>query len=186
MSALLLNYVDGGLGAAAARSGFLIVLIWLSVIDLRTRRLPDRIVLPTLVAGLVLNGFSVLTTPVDALLGAAGGYLSLHALSMLWSRRALPGVGPAFGGGDLKAAAMIGAWIGISALPAALLIAFVAGTVAILPALMTRRAGMSDKIPFGPALAFGGGVVLATGPEYVLTLLAAVDPASASMGDWLA
>lgn len=172
MTTLLLGFAEGNPGAAAARVGFLAVLIWLSVIDLRVRRLPDVIVLPTLLAGLVLSGFSVLVTPTEAFLGAGGGYLALRLLAVLWSFRGTPAAGPAFGGGDLKAAAMIGAWIGVSALPVALLIAFVAGTLAVLPALLTRRIRVGDQVPFGPALALGGGVVLIVGPEHLLRLLA--------------
>ena len=168
MSALFLHLADEGAGAATARVGFLAILIWLSAIDLQVRRLPDLIVLPTLSAGLILNGLSVLTTPAEAAMGAAGGYLSLYSLSVLWSFRAASNAKPAFGGGDLKTSAMIGAWIGISALPAALLVAFVTGTLAILPALVTRRIRSSDRVPFGPALAFGGGVVLMTGPDYLM------------------
>ena len=106
MTTLLLGFAEGNPGAAAARVGFLAVLIWLSVIDLRVRRLPDVIVLPTLLAGLVLSGFSVLVTPTEAFLGAGGGYLALRLLAVLWSFRGTPAAGPAFGGGDLKAAAM--------------------------------------------------------------------------------
>lgn len=139
------------------------VLVWLSVVDLRIRRLPDRIVLPMLWAGLTLNAAcSLLTTPAEAVLGAVAGYGSLWLLGAAWSLRR-PGV--AFGGGDLKTAAMIGAWLGVSALPAVLCVAFAVGSLAVLPALLLRRCKMSHEVPFGPALAVGGVAAMMAGED---------------------
>lgn len=157
----------GTVAGAVACGAFLLVLAWLSVIDLRIRRLPDRIVLPTLTAGLLLNAaLQVVTTPQDAVLGALSGYGLLWLLSALWCVRS--GLGgsrsAAFGGGDLKLAAMIGAWVGLSALPAALLVAFVGGTAAVLPGLALGRCRLSHQIPFGPALAAGGAAAILAGP----------------------
>lgn len=144
----------------AAVGGLLLVLLWLSVIDLRIRRLPDRIVLPALWAGLLLNAAGVFTTAADAVLGAACGYGALWLLALPWRLRGLA----AFGGGDLKLAAMIGAWVGASLLPSALLVAFVGGSLAVLPLLLLRRASLAQRIPFGPALAAGGAAALLAGP----------------------
>lgn len=165
-----------GMGGTEARetlrllacAGFLGVLAWLSVVDVRIRRLPDRIVLPTLWAGLTLNAaFSLMAEPAEAVLGAAGGYAALRALAAAWSLRR-PDV--AFGGGDLKMAAMIGAWLGASALPVVLGVAFVAGSLAAVPMLLAGRCGMADEVPFGPALALGGLAALLAGPEILAVL----------------
>ena len=146
-----------------ACTGFVGVMAWLSVVDVRIRRLPDRIVLPTLWAGLILNAaFSLTAGPAEAVLGAAGGYVVLRALALAWSLRR-PDM--AFGGGDLKMAAMIGAWMGASALPVVLGVAFVAGSLAAIPMLLAGRCGMADEVPFGPALALGGLAALLAGPE---------------------
>jgi len=148
-----------------AEACFLAVLAALSVVDLRTRRLPDRIVLPTLWAGLVLNaGGAAFATPAAAVLGAAVGYLSLWLLSATYALRAGRRCA-AFGGGDLKLSAMIGAWFGVQAVPAALLVAFVAGTCAVLPGLLSGRFRLGQTVPFGPALALGGVAVLVAGPS---------------------
>lgn len=144
----------------AASATLLALLIWLSVIDLRIQRLPDRIVLPALWSGLALNAAHVITTPADAILGAILGYLSLWFLSAVYSLRS----GAAMGGGDLKTAAMIGAWLGASALPVALMIAFVSGTCTVLPLMALGRCRLGDPIPFGPALAFGAATSLLGGP----------------------
>jgi len=164
------------LGTAAApvrlvaEACFLAVLAALSVIDFRIRRLPDRVVLPTLWAGLVLNAAGAFTTPAQAVLGAAAGYLSLWLLAALYGLRAGREVA-AFGGGDLKLAAAIGAWFGLDALPAALLVAFVAGSCAALPGLLSGRLRLDRSVPFGPALALGGAAVLFAGPSLAGILL---------------
>lgn len=150
-----------------AGGGFLAVLAVLSAIDLRTRRLPSAIVLPTLWAGLVLNAGHVFTTPEDAILGAVAGYGSLRLLGAAYSIRRPA----AFGGGDLKLCAMIGAWFGVQAVPATLLVAFVAGTCAVLPLLVARRCRMAEAVPFGPALSLGGATVLLAGPSFALQVL---------------
>ena len=160
--AVLLRWVAG--------CALLAVLLLLSVIDLRTRRLPNAIVLPTLWAGLLLNTCGLFTQPADAILGAVAGYGSLWTLSQVHGLRRRGG--PAFGGGDLKLAAAIGAWFGLLAVPPALLIAFTAGTLAVLPALITRRLKMGHTIPFGPALALGGAVLLLAGPDAVWRIVA--------------
>lgn len=152
-------------------AAFLAVLVALSVIDLRTRRLPSAIVLPTLWAGLVLNAGHVFTTPEDAILGAVAGYGSLWLLGAAYSVRRPA----AFGGGDLKLCAMIGAWFGVQAVPATLLVAFVAGTCAVLPLLMARRCRLTQAVPFGPALSLGGAVVLLAGSSFALRVFS---------GDW--
>ena len=173
MSELAFNWISLDwllVARRVAEIGFLAVLAALSAVDLRTRRLPDRIVLPTLWAGLLLNAFSVLTPAADAALGAVCGYGSLWLLSALW---AIPSGqrGAAFGGGDLKMATMIGAWVGAAALPVVLLVAFAAGTLAVLPMVAAGRCRVGQHIPFGPALAAGGYTSLLGGSGPLLSFL---------------
>lgn len=154
----------------AAGAALLAVLLLLSLIDLQTRRLPDRIVLPALWAGLLANAFGLFVEPSEAILGAAGGYLALYGLSKLYRLR--PGAPRAFGGGDLKLAAMLGAWLGLRSVPFALLVAFLSGTLAVLPGLLLGRLRITQTIPFGPALALGGAVVLLAGHDAIWRFLA--------------
>ena len=151
-----------------AGAGFLGALLWLSIVDFRIRRLPDRIVLPTLWIGLGLNAFGVFTEAADAILGAIAGYAGLWLLGAVYSVRQRDAIGR----GDMKLAAMMGAWLGASALPTALAVAFVGGTLACLPFLLAGRFGTKHEVPFGPALAAGGAVALLAGPSLLLDLLA--------------
>ena len=100
-----------------------LVVIVATVIDLRTRRIPNWLVFPCLLAGLVwasvTHGWSGLG---QALLGvgvavlAVGPFCALRAMGM----------------GDLKLCAAVGAWIGPSQLVVALVLTGMAGGVIAL------------------------------------------------------
>jgi leader peptidase (prepilin peptidase)/N-methyltransferase len=127
---------------------FATVLVVLSVIDVRTRRLPNRIVLPS--AAVVLAAQLVLFPErwlewVVAALGAS--------LFLLGAALAHPG---GLGMGDVKLALLLGAALGWSVAPA-LLIGLVAASVAGL-VLIARNGWGARKatIPLGPFLALGG------------------------------
>jgi leader peptidase (prepilin peptidase)/N-methyltransferase len=136
---------------------------WLIVIDARTHRLPDRIVLPTLAALLLLVAVDAVSTGERAaLLRALIGMLILggfYAALRLLSRDGM-------GGGDVKLAAVIGlvlAWHGWSALAVGAASAFVLGAVHALVLLALRRADRSTRIAFGPWMIMGAVIGVAVG-----------------------
>ena len=144
-------------------AGFTAALLILSLFDLKTGRLPDRIVLPSLWVGLLLNSSSAaFVSASDAIVGAAAGYCVLRVLAITYQLRR---AGPAFGRGDMKLAAMIGAWLGVGALPSVFFVAFVSGTAAVGVPLMLRKLSLKQKVAFGPALAAGGAITLVSGPS---------------------
>lgn len=136
-----------------------VVLVVLSVIDLRTHRLPDRIVLPSialatawsLVLALVDGSASWVLIPLVAAGTFFGVLLVVHLVS------------PAgMGFGDVKLAALLGlllGWCASSAVAAAvlvlwaLLLGFAAGTIAGGVLLIRRRA--NEPFAFGPFLVLG-------------------------------
>lgn len=128
---------------------------WLLVIDARTHRLPDRIVLPTLAGLLLLALVDALATgdrapSIRALLGmiVLGGF---YALLRLLSRSGM-------GGGDVKLAAVIGlvlAWHGWTALAVGAASAFVLGALYSLGLMALRRADRTTRIAFGPWMIVG-------------------------------
>lgn len=152
----------------AGEAGFVVAGVALAAIDVRTLRLPDRIVLPVLCTGLLLNTAALFVPTVAAVLGAAVGYGVLWLLDVA---HRLHAGRRGFGRGDLKVAAMIGAWVGAEGVLLALLLAFLAGTCAVLPGLLRGRRGFGDRVPFGPALVLGGAVVLLAGPDTAAALL---------------
>ena len=127
---------------------FAAVLVVLAVIDLRTRRLPNRIVLPA--AALVLAA-QIAIAPDRALewtLGAAGAFTFLLVAAL---------VNPAgLGMGDVKLALLLGAALGWGVAPA-LFIGLAAASVAGI--VLIARGGWAARktaIPLGPFLALGG------------------------------
>lgn len=136
---------------------------WLIVIDARTHRLPDRIVLPTLAALAVLVVVdAAVTGRSDALVRAAVGMLILgcfYAVLRLISRSGM-------GGGDVKLAAVIGlvlGWHGWQALVVGAASAFVLGALYALTLIVLRRADGSTRIAFGPWMIAGALIGVAVG-----------------------
>lgn len=147
---------------------FLAILIALAVIDLRTFRLPDAIVLPTTaiaaiaiaVADLSGGSLSLLHGAVGAL--AFGGTLGLIYLSA----RRLYG-SEAMGLGDVKLAVLLGLVLGAIDLRfvgvaggVAILLGGVVGIVALALGF-----GRRAEVPFGPMLCLGAAVALIWGPK---------------------
>ena len=138
-----------------------IVGIRLIVIDARTHRLPNRIVLPTLgavVLLVVLDG--VLTGDLERMLRSLLGGLALggfYALMRLMSRQGI-------GGGDVKLAAVIGVvlgWHSWTTLLIGALAAFVLGAVYALALMALRRADRNTRIAFGPWMIVGAVLAIA-------------------------
>ena len=138
--------------AALAIGLFLLALLALAVIDLEHQILPDQLVLPLLWTGLLINAFGVLTSPQDAILGAAAGFLLLTGLRLAY--RALRGI-DGMGQGDAKLIAAIGAWLGLQPTMTTLLIAFVSGSVVALMLRLMHRLEHRQCLPFGPGIALG-------------------------------
>jgi leader peptidase (prepilin peptidase)/N-methyltransferase len=123
-------------------------------IDLRTMRLPDVLTLPLLLAGLMRTGLTDLDGLTDHALAAALGYLLLSGVARAYRRlRGRDGLGL----GDAKLLAAIGAWTGLSALPAVLLLAACLGLIAAAAArCLGKTMTASTAIPFGPFLSLAG------------------------------
>lgn len=135
--------------------------IWLIVIDARTHRLPNRIVLPTLGALVALSLLDALTTGAWGVCGRA--LLSGLLLSALYA--VLRGIsGGGVGGGDVKLAAAIGVllgWHGWQALLLGSAAAFVLGALFALILMALRRATKSTRIAFGPWMILGAAIGIA-------------------------
>ncbi len=142
--------VLGRLGFSAwdlVAAGAAVLLVWLAVIDLESRLIPNRLVLPA-AATLV-----VVATALDPARGAehaaaalaAGGFLLLAAA-------ARPG---ALGMGDVKLGLLLGALLGAAVLDA-LVIGFCLVAVAGLVLVARRgRAALKEQLPLAPFLAAG-------------------------------
>ena len=139
---------------------YLIALLWgltLVHIDLRVRRLPDRLVLPAYpVTAVALLACSVVTGRWSALAVAAasaGVAVAVFTVLALLS----PGAG-GLGLGDVKLAGVLAAllgWFDWRAAAIGLAAGFVLGGVAAAVLLISRRADRHSHIAFGPAMVAG-------------------------------
>jgi prepilin peptidase CpaA len=151
----------------AIRLVVLCVLLWLAVTDIRSRRLPTRVVLA--VGALFFLDAATLRLTFDQVIVHLGLALGVFLFcAALFAAKML-------GGGDAKLASVIFLWAGLSlALPALTLISVI-GTVVSLISLATRNMNPDQPsrplralamfsgargVPYGVALAFGGGVAI--------------------------
>ena len=129
-------------------------LLTLAWIDVRAMILPDVLTLPLLLMGLIETAIADPDSLLDRTLAAAVGYLGLMGVAWLYRHvRGRDGLGL----GDAKLLAAIGAWIGLNALPWALLTAACAGLIAVgIAMLFGKRISAATPIPFGSLLALSG------------------------------
>jgi leader peptidase (prepilin peptidase) / N-methyltransferase len=136
---------------------FVLGLIALTFIDIEEQLLPDALVFPLFALGLVFN-IVFHDSFYDACAGAFAGFAALWVVRA--SYQAYSGI-EGLGFGDLKLAAMIGAWLGLAAIPAVLFLAFAIGVVFMGPLLLFGRLDQRTPVPFGPFLAISAACVLA-------------------------
>ncbi|UNK72088.1 A24 family peptidase [Microbacterium sp. H1-D42] len=134
--------------------------VWLIIIDARTHRLPNRIVLPTLGALVLLVIIEALATGDGARLPRSllGGLAlcALYTVMHLASRQGM-------GGGDVKLAAVIGlvlAWHGWQTLVLGAAAAFLLGALYAIALMLLRRANRRTRIAFGPWMILGAALAI--------------------------
>ena len=161
-----------GFGAAAF-GGMLFIwcTIALAFIDHATGYLPDDITLPLLWAGLLLNAFGTFVPLFDAVIGAAGGYLSLWLI--YWAYRLATGK-EGMGFGDFKMNAAIGAFFGWKLLPLVILVSSVVGLAFGVMQMIAARRGWDAafRFHFGPYLAIAAIVAMFWGDRILHWYLA--------------
>jgi leader peptidase (prepilin peptidase) / N-methyltransferase len=155
-----------------AYAPFGLALLALSAIDLEHRLLPDAITIPGTILGLLLSlvlpQLSFPEAAAGALVGAALFFGVARVYEKWAGRRGL-------GGGDVKMLAMIGAFLGVWALPLVILISASLGTLTGLIRVLVQGAGARGQwrtisLPYGPFLAAGAWCYLFWG-ERLLNLL---------------
>lgn len=129
---------------------FIWTLLLLAEVDLKMMLLPDILTIPLLISGFVFAAFVGLNISAEeSAIAAAAGYILpvVATLLMLW--RSVD----AFGGGDIKLLAAIGAWLGLEGVIYTILLSCV--VFGIYSAVRRQRAGA-----FGPSLSVSAIVIL--------------------------
>jgi leader peptidase (prepilin peptidase)/N-methyltransferase len=150
------------------------VSVVLTVIDLDTHTLPDRVVLPSyLIGGALLTAAALVQADFGRLLGAALGLVLLWSLYFLLAVLSPAGMGY----GDVKLAGLLGlylGWLGWGPLVVGAAGAFVLGGSFAIVLLTTRRLKRTAGIPFGPWMLAGAWVGVLAGPALWEIYLVAV------------
>lgn len=154
---------------ALAYAWLAVASVVLTVIDVRTHRLPNRWVLPgyPIVAGLLL---------VACLGGAPWGSLMRAAIGgavLFLFYLALRAAGGGMGGGDVKLAGVLGAalgWAGWSALAVGAFAGFLFGGVYGAALLAARQAHRRTAVAFGPWMLLGAWTGILFGAQVTARL----------------
>ena len=115
--------------------------------------------LPLLWAGLLLNAAGTFVPLIEAVIGAAAGYVALW--SIYWGYKLLTGK-EGMGYGDFKMTAAVGAFLGWKALPLVILLSSIVGLVFGVAQMLAARGGWDGgfRFHFGPYIAIAGVVAL--------------------------
>ena len=125
------------------QAALFVLVVGAALADLRTRRIPNWIALPGLIAGMVLNGYfrgssGVASAMLGALLGAAM-FLGIYLAGGM-------------GAGDVKLFAAVGAIVGPQSLLVIFVLTGILGGVAALALMLWRgKAGQAMGRTFGLA-----------------------------------
>ncbi|MCB8881486.1 prepilin peptidase [Acidisoma cellulosilytica] len=129
------------------------MLLALAVCDWRSFLLPDAMTLPLLLLGLISTEWLSPADLLDHGIAVILGYGIFRGVSLAYRRfRGKEGLGQ----GDAKLLAAGGAWAGLSALPAIMLVSALGGLALAAALRLTGKSVRHDTVlPFGPALALG-------------------------------
>jgi leader peptidase (prepilin peptidase) / N-methyltransferase len=137
----------------------LILVVPLTMIDYEHFMLPDRLVYPLLIAGLLVNGWNALLPATHRLLpiwsglaGAAFAWLVFQTIAVA-SRKLLGKDG--MGGGDIKLVTALGLFAGITNVMVGIFLASLLGTLWQGTLILTGQRDKSRYFPFGPYLLLG-------------------------------
>ncbi|MCK5126493.1 MAG: prepilin peptidase [candidate division Zixibacteria bacterium] len=162
---LLFYHLDGLTLQLGAHCFLTSALIAIFFIDLDFQIIPDKITLPGIVVGFVSSIFVSPPGILNSVIGFLVGGLSLLAIAYLgeWLFKK-----EAMGGGDIKMAAMMGAFVGWQKI---LLIFFGGALIGMVVSIvwmgLSKRVRKERMIPFGPFLAMAAIVVVLFGEQII-------------------
>ena len=139
-------------------------LIIIAFIDLNEQIVPDVISLPGIIIGFTLSFFVPYISFINSALGVVvgGGIILIIGLagSVIFKKEAM-------GGGDVKLAAMIGAFLGWRYMVISLFLGFFLGALAGIFLILSKIKRKEDMVPFGPFIALGSIITLLCGEKII-------------------
>lgn len=161
----LIIYLTYGLSFQA--SIYLILssaLIIIAFIDLNEQIVPDVISLPGIVIGFIISFLVPYISFINSALGVfvGGGIILIIGLagSVIFKKEAM-------GGGDVKLAAMIGAFLGWRYIIISLFLGFFLGALAGIILILSKIKSRDDVVPFGPFIVLGSFITLLWGEQII-------------------
>lgn len=150
------------LAMVAVLSSALIAILF---IDLEHLIIPDRITIPGMIAGLLYSltpaGMGILQSAIGLVVGGGALYLIAVGGDWLFKKESM-------GGGDIKMAAMLGAFLGWQkALLVFMLSAVIGLLVSIVVLSVSKRFRQERMLPFGPFLALATFVAAVYGEQLI-------------------
>jgi len=139
-------------------------LIIIAFIDLNQKIVPDIISLPGIVIGFIISFFvpyiSFINSAIGVLVG--GGIILIIGMagSIIFKKEAM-------GGGDVKLAAMIGAFLGWKYIIISLFLGFFTGALAGIFLIVAKIKSREDMVPFGPFIVLGSFITLLWGEKII-------------------
>jgi leader peptidase (prepilin peptidase)/N-methyltransferase len=166
LSALLVTLVVARWGptpTALVYIGFVLSLLAIMLIDLEHRIIPDAITLPGTLLGLLLVRWTEVTW-LEALIGAIAGFAVLYLVGLAYEKAT--GI-EGMGGGDVKMAAFMGAFLGWKGILLVIFGGSLFGTIAGVITMARGKGGRRTALPFGTFLAPAAVLVLFFGPALI-------------------
>ena len=139
-------------------------LIIVAFIDLNEQIVPDVISLPGIVIGFIISFLVPYISFINSALGVVigGGIILIIGLagSVIFKKEAM-------GGGDVKLAAMIGAFLGWRYIIISLFLGFFLGALAGIILILSKIKSREDVVPFGPFIVLGSFITLLWGEKII-------------------
>jgi leader peptidase (prepilin peptidase)/N-methyltransferase len=149
----------------ASRLFLFICLLLIFFIDFKHQLIPDVITLPGIAVGLIFSLLSKSPSFLDSVIGliSGGGLFYLVALAgdKIFKKESM-------GGGDIKLAAMLGAFLGWQRILLVFFLAsFLGALVGIIFLILSSKLRENRLIPFGPFLAIATAICIFFGNRLV-------------------
>ena len=163
---ILITYWQFGWGwEFVAKTILCLSLILIFFIDLQHRIIPDVVTLPGVALGFFFSFFvkspSVVNSLIGIFMGGALFYLAAVLGELLFKKESM-------GGGDIKLAMMLGAFLGWQKILLVFLLSAVLGAMAGgIALLFSKEVKKTKMIPFGPFLALGSILAIFIGDTLI-------------------